>query len=695
MGRKKRPPDPAPAPRPAAPAARAPRAEWKMWLGLFALALVVRLLYLGRADLWCDEILFLGRSALPKTPGEVFRQAWDQILMITHLPLPEIVQNLFLRLGALLGADPAAMAVDPFWQRVPAALWGALTVPVFYSLARRLLPRPAPLAAALLLCCFFFPVYYARDAYYYAPLIFFATATLYFYVRILGAQRLGFGTGAGLAACATGMAYAHISATVFLLVIIVAHWGYVVAWKLRNKTRIPGYLPGVGLLLLLPLLLVAPFFYKLATQGVQSGMRSSGKSAWELVYITLGKMFLGNRLVPGILASLCALAGAAWLWLRSPSPAVGRMVVVMTLAGLGALGYSAARTQFVVRYLSSLTPGVYLLFTCGLLALAQGLSRVSAAARRRETAIFWTLAGLLIAVHAGVFLPNLYRVQAKARDYGGVARWLNANLAPGTPYFFECGGWDLRFVPGYFPTPELTPTVTFAWNGVQNGVEYETAKRAAQRRVAGLFPESACVQAIEVTREDLPVMYQRKVELRNEPVLRLMKLGIWIVDLDPNRPGYPDRNPDDQDIWYNTSQDAMGLARAAGDDIYFIYNGARCAGIGKEMYAHLVPAADATVRLVNLRGTPVAGQAAIQAVVFSPAPYAQVTVSWQGRDLLQTNVATRAMWSMATPPLAVPIEGAELQISARAGKAPVEAIAIIGSRFRPAATAAAAAAAGP
>ncbi len=121
-------------------------------------------------------------SQLPMSPLQVFAHHYQKFPAIGHLPLGAMFHNAFLH---LTGADPAAVQHNPFLQRIPAVFWGTLSIPVLYIVARRLAGETIGRITGVLFAVGFFPVFYSREAYYYAPLIFFSCASLCMYTRIV------------------------------------------------------------------------------------------------------------------------------------------------------------------------------------------------------------------------------------------------------------------------------------------------------------------------------------------------------------------------------------------------------------------------------------------------------------------------------------------------------------------------------
>lgn len=145
-----------------------PRRERALLAALTALAFAVRCVDLGRQSLWFDEAVsaFVARMDWPE--GLNFLLA-DGV----HPPLYYIVQKAFLAWGSSETA-----------LRLPAAVFGALAVPLLYWTAARWAPK-ARVSAALLLALSPLAVWYSREARMYSLLMALTVAGMALYVNLL------------------------------------------------------------------------------------------------------------------------------------------------------------------------------------------------------------------------------------------------------------------------------------------------------------------------------------------------------------------------------------------------------------------------------------------------------------------------------------------------------------------------------
>lgn len=128
--------------------------DWAWLLAILAGALALRVVTLGRADLWTDEIQTLHAVSLGW--GEMVRER----LHAGHGPLYFVIEKAWCSIAG----------TSQFALRLPAAVFGvALLVPL-WSLARRLLGRPAAWWAAVFAACHPLLVELSREARMYSLL---------------------------------------------------------------------------------------------------------------------------------------------------------------------------------------------------------------------------------------------------------------------------------------------------------------------------------------------------------------------------------------------------------------------------------------------------------------------------------------------------------------------------------------------
>lgn len=123
---------PIPAPAATQAAARTDRLVWP--LGVFLLALALRLAGLGARPFWLDEVFTLQRVSL--TPAALVLDSFQN----HHMPSFFLLLRPFLQFGH-----------PEFWLRLPSAIFGAVAVMLVFLIARRIGGRLAAMVAALIL----------------------------------------------------------------------------------------------------------------------------------------------------------------------------------------------------------------------------------------------------------------------------------------------------------------------------------------------------------------------------------------------------------------------------------------------------------------------------------------------------------------------------------------------------------------
>ena len=600
------------------------RQRWLV-LAMVLAALGVRLLFLNRCDPWCDEILFINSSAPQQSPVAILVSHWRNFAVIWHLPFPAMVQNLWLRLVAPLAEDIRHAAG---LQRLPAVMWGTGTVLLVFLLGRALWGGRTGLLAAVMCSFFYYPFHYSREAYVYAPLMFLGTAATLLFFRLVRDGNLSRSGAAMFAAAGCGAALSHVTGVlVSVSVAAICIWFLAVNRfaGLTGGTVRKAYLR-MWALSLVPLVLVAPFLIQMATG------HSPHHFGWRAgtVYVlfnALGKFFLGVRL-PAVIAAVGILAvGLRRAWIGATAEkaiteeqrrqqAIGRTYAAFWCVLFGLLLAGVMYTVYVPRYFATAAILSYPLFALGLEGLAEWLSRVPRIGRIGPRRLATGLLGIILVPHVLFFLPWGWQLRAKGVDYGGIARWLNANLVPGTPYIME-SGYDLRFVSQYYPTPGLIPVCPYIHGP---GPEEMQRLRRAQQAMMLLFPVSAFVESAWHGREpgsDVPVwewphrFYARFTDLTNRPLQRLASSGIW-PQIGMER--MAERQFHTR-IWYNRPQDVVEALRRVGETAVFYFDGWRCVQVGPYQYGWGRTAPRGRIRIRGLEPRGITGRVALTAAV--------------------------------------------------------------------------------
>ena len=528
MGKKKKPKAPAAAPA-AEPATRVPAPlpapsenplSWRFVLGLFAAALLLRVLYLGRAEIWGDEILLVQTADIQMGTSAVIQHYWNQIIVaMAWLPAPAVLLNAYMRAASQYVGD---IMTNPLLIRIPGALFGAWSVLAVYWLAKSCTGEKVARLAGVMMCVFLFPVYYSREIHAYPMLLCMAGWTATLWLRALCAAKPQPGVLAALLLCSLLLAYTHLTGA-FLLAACAAVCGL---WWLLAKTRRTAKVAlsasfATGAVLAVALAGVVPVFHKVLFGGNPHLGFHNPISIPTIVNDGVSKMFLGDKPAAALVAWILLIAGCIHLWRRAECPLAARSLVLATALTMLLVTYAAKRTQYLSpRYFAAATPFLFVSFAAGTVQAARWLTRLPRC-ETRENAFLVALAAIPLLIHGAVYLPTMYQLRAKMAPYGQVAEWLNKNLPAGSPYSFDCGGWDLRYVPGYYATPNLQPVVWVSWNGT----DYAPTVQGIQKRMMDLFPVSAYIESVDNAWDVPHHFYRQKVELRNEPLDRLFRLG--------------------------------------------------------------------------------------------------------------------------------------------------------------------------
>lgn len=254
-------------------------------LGLFALALLVRVHDLGRQSLWLDEATQVWSSTLPvRAILDLLRRS------DTHPPLYYIALH-----GWLTAFGRSVIAV-----RSLSAGMGALAPPLLYTVGRALAGRRVAILAALLLVANPFHIWYSQETRAYAMMATFALAATWLLLRWTGLSRDGQRWGWGALLALVDALLLYTQSTTALLV--AAQVVYVVVAPVPRRSS-----PARARAATLPIPLLWPFVAALAlwlpwvpTMVAQTGR---GQTDW-IPYATTGDAWTFLRALTGLDAGL-------------------------------------------------------------------------------------------------------------------------------------------------------------------------------------------------------------------------------------------------------------------------------------------------------------------------------------------------------------------------------------------------------
>ena len=281
-----------------------------------ALAASLRLFHLGTMSLWIDEVFTWEMVA----PGQGLEFV-EQILAAYQGPLYHAAVWPLVRL-----------ADTEFMLRLPAALAGALAVPLLGQVAARLWDRTTGRLAALLLALSPFGVWYAQEARGYSFMILFATAA-----GLVMVTALRRGPTWGRMLLLALLVFAGLASN-FASLFLLAAFGLTVLLLVRPRDR-RGWLQwclglGGGVLLALPWLLEAAGIWEVGrvVPGAATGLALRGESTFHpgALPFTGFALFNGFSLGPS-LAELHEADRLAVIRRNVPAILLGTVPVAVTL----------------------------------------------------------------------------------------------------------------------------------------------------------------------------------------------------------------------------------------------------------------------------------------------------------------------------------------------------------------------------
>jgi hypothetical protein len=576
-------------------------------IGLAVLALLWRVPFLGRADLWDDEILYARRSSPPQGLRDIVQSHLEVFPELPYLPLPSIIQNLFLQ---ALSPFTESVLHSAWAQRVPAVIFGALTAPVIYFLIRKIADQRVALLTATMQAVFYFPLFYSREARFYAPLQLMVGVVFLLYFHVLRTGRLGRWSGGGLFIAATMLCHSALNGLLFVgsllglsVLCIVTGWRPAETDKARWQR--------LHLWLLIPLALsiatFLPFLIEYLAKG--TGLAPTGvPGIWTLIHDILGRTLMGTKSIAWWGSLLLLALGVARLASDQSNRfypgalALSLFVVFVTIL------FNVVRSEYYfARLFYGLTFGIHWLAALGMVGVCYEFRLVRRLSFRVRTIAFAVLVFLVCGVHAFIYAPKLWALQAKSNDYAGMAEWLNEHLSPGTPYVLE-SAYQLRFISGHYETPGLVPAVPYVH---QAGMGELERLRERQRAFLLRFPEAYYVEsAMHKPLWSWPDTYFRhQVELVNEPLKNIIEWGVE----GPHFRDTPERYK--AKIYYNERDDIIAMRKADGEAVYVTYPDWSLVQYAQYQYARYHEKHHASIKVLNLKDEPVRGRLVVQGAV--------------------------------------------------------------------------------
>ncbi len=360
---------------------------------LIGIGALLRLYNLGNNSLWLDEASTL----------EFARQSLTGIWESTAGG--EFNPPLFywLEHGMLLFGD------NEFVLRFLPALLGVLTIPVVYLVGKEFRDKNVGLIAAALLAFSPFHIFYSQEARAYAPMLFFFSLALLFYVRASRSDEVRSWVLFGFfSAVAFWMHfYAIVPVAVLILHALVTRAGEI--QNARNLTLSVVAFVAASL----PLLIVTVDLFLVRTASAPT----FGMQGPAVVYQTLlqASGFSDLILVPFI---ILFLLGVAYTWREDRSGAL--LLIFMMVLPLAASLVLSSRMPMIPRYLIYLLP-VYFI------GIASAYPGLYALARDRKAVYIFVAAAVLISTP---FLATYYTTPQK-NDWRGFSAELGGMTGEG------------------------------------------------------------------------------------------------------------------------------------------------------------------------------------------------------------------------------------------------------------------------
>jgi 4-amino-4-deoxy-L-arabinose transferase-like glycosyltransferase len=392
-----------------ATAGLAAASSWRPAL-LVTLAVAAALRFAGLGSgLWFDEIATLVKSA--------------------RLPLQQILTefpgvNAHPLFSVLAHASLEAFGESAWALRLPAAIFGVVSVAMVYVLGARLTSRAEAWAGAALLATSYHHIWFSQNARGYTLLGALTLLSTLFLIRAADAGRPRDYVLYALA-CAAGV-YTHLTMAFVVagqaLVLLV---GWAIRWRPAMKRPLVPLLWAWFGTALLCAMAYAPFvggLIEYMNTGAPSQPDHTATASWALNE-ALRQILSGAGVPAAVAGGLLSLAGALSLWRRQPF-AVALLVApgAVTVLALAALG-NPMRPRFV-----------FFLTGAAAIFAGRGFGLLAAALVRRfrpqapQTPAVIVLA-LLCASASAVGLPRNYRVPKQ--DFAGAVRYLDGAAAQG------------------------------------------------------------------------------------------------------------------------------------------------------------------------------------------------------------------------------------------------------------------------
>lgn len=635
---------------------------------LFAVALLVRLVYLGRAELWQDEMLLVQTANPAATPVQVWQSYLQIAVSMAWLPLAAVIENIYLR---ALQSGAADLVLNPFFIRLPGALAGALAAPCIAAVGFLIGGRRFGWGSGLWAAFTFFFIFYSREVHAYPWLLLLASLNWLLLARFWSTKKqhpvyyMVFGL------LQIALALTHLTAALMIACAGAVTFWFAVSAQLRRERMESRHFLYTGIGQAAGLLAVSPYYYAILTQSNPHLAMHTQTPFHLMIYDFFSKIMFGEHLWAAFAGMILLIAGIRTVW-KSSRPA--RPLVIAAGLSLVLIALAARRTQYLsARYFMAVAPLFAVFAAAGIIGLSSGIGRLFRLSEKSSGVCASSLMALVLIPHLLVFLPPYYRLTAKSVDFGSIAKWINKNLEPGTPYLME-SAYELRFVGGYFPTPGKTGASPYTHSSGPGELD---RLHAAQQQFMQRFPEAPFIESVHHNWEKPEGVWtwphqfhSQHIQLRNEPLRALIRLGIY--------PGMPHETVTDYsyitDIYYSTPADVAQKARERGDAAIFRWTGWNCVPYLQDPqtriveYGRAAPGTAGKLMLENLSGAPVKGRIRLDMAVAAPSGAVDIYLRLPQGAPVSFRRSAGQFQILETPELELPTDGMKLEIIVTGGR---------------------------
>ncbi len=630
----------------------------EIWVavGLFVLAFFVRVIFLGKAELWCDEIIYINRSSPPFTPWSLFADRLENFSKLSYMPLPGMIHNACIWVFSPLFEDIKHAA---FFHRMPAVVFGALSVSMVYKLGSLLSSRRVALASALMLCFFFFPFFYSRDARFYSSLLFFTTWSGYLYLKTISSNRIGKGSIVLLYIVLVCTALSMLNGIIFVGSIFGTTSILLVLGKLSGNRYLSDrqkVLTATAIVSFLALLTISPFLYKYIS-GLSDGTVGQVGSAQVMNLLPhlrdwVGKSMMGAN--PAMFALSVVLLGIGIIGCfrkTDDRPLVCSSLFIITLT-VTVLWIGVFRNKYYfARIFYLVTAIMYFHVAHGLEFIAELLAQRFGGGKKWMGAVFPTAIVALIGIHFLGYVVPSYGLDTKHKmAYGKIANWVNSSLPSGTPCLID-EFHEQRFLPNFFSVsghPVLSaPKVTYPGGG-------RLLHGPPLARLVEQFPELCWIESwgshrpADPRAEQVYGLFQQKHVIPNSDLQEITTRGIMPQNNErAGNIGYYGIR-----VWYNSPADIEAKFRNDGKAMLPSYPGWSVAPVfrqpnGEVVYARVANGHTGRIELRNIGDRSIVGDVIIRGAISTPENKVNMILSIYGEKSQSTSVKPGTFWTVA------------------------------------------------